>query len=343
MITRNVLQLASLSLLSALALCLAIQPRAAWAQSSSLDDAHVVPLNSSEQIARADVTAPALNAGVKPLRVNVDLVLVPVTVSDAMNRPILDLPKENFTLYESGVEQQIRYFSCEDAPISVALVLDYSDSMKNKVEYERQAVNDFFTNANPQDEYFVITVSSKPKLVASSTQSLGTIEDRLASTKPQGATALYDGIYLGINKLRTARYQRRAMVIVSDGGDNRSRYTLKEAKRMIEEANVLTYGIGIFDDMPIPLLKTIEERMGRKSMSEITDASGGRTLAADDRRKIPEIAAMISRELRNQYVLGYLPSNPRQDGKWRKIMVRMTASVTPRHVHYKEGYMAPLH
>ena len=343
MITRNVLQLASLSLLSALALCLAIQPRAAWAQSSSLDDAHVVPLNSSEQIARADVTAPTLNAAVKPLRVNVDLVLVPVTVTDAMNRPILDLPKENFTLYESGVEQQIRYFSCEDAPISVALVLDYSDSMKNKVEYERQAVNDFFSNANPQDEYFVITVSSKPKLVASSTQSIGTIEERLASTKPAGGTALYDAIYLGINKLRTAQYQRRAMVIVSDGGDNRSRYTLKEAKSMIEEANVLTYGIGIFDDMPIPLLKTVEERLGRKSMSAITDASGGQTLAADDRRQIPEIAAMVSRELRNQYVLGYLPSNPRQDGKWRKIMVRMTASATPRHVHYKEGYVAPLH
>jgi Ca-activated chloride channel homolog len=342
MITRNVLQLANFSLLLALALGLAVQPRAAWAQSnSSLDDAHVVPLHSPEQMARADVTAPALNAGVKPLKVNVDLVLVPVTVTDALNRPVLDLPKQNFTLYEGGVEQQVRYFSCEDAPISVALVLDYSDSMKNKVEYERQAVNDFFTYANPEDEYFVITVSSKPKLVASSTQSIGTIEERLASTKPDGATALYDAIYLGISKLRTARYQRRAMVIVSDGGDNRSRYTLKEAKSMIEEANVLTYGIGIFDDMPIPLLKTIEERMGRKTMSEITDASGGQTLAADDRRKIPEIAAMISRELRNQYVLGYLPSNPRQDGKWRKITVRMSSSATPRHVHYKEGYVAP--
>ena len=110
---------------------------------------------------------------------------------------------------------------------------------------------------------------------------------------------------------------------------------------MIEEANVLTYGIGIFDDMPLPLFKTIEERWGRKSMSEITDASGGRTIPADDRRKIPEIAAMISRELRNQYMLGYQPSNPTHDGKWRKIRVRLSAAATPRRVHYREGYVAP--
>lgn len=338
MAARNVLQLPHLSLV--FALCFATFPNAGWDQSGSLDDPQVVPLHSSDQLARAEVGTPALNVRVKPLRVNVDLVLVPVIVTDSLNRPILDLPKQNFILYEGGVEQQIRYFSYEDAPISVALVLDFSDSMKNKIEYERQAVQEFFTYANPQDEYFVITVSSKPKLVASATQSIGTIEDRLASTKPDGATALYDAIYLGVSRLRTGRYQRRAMVVISDGGDNRSRYTLKEAKSMIEEANVLTYGIGIFDDMPIPLLKTIEERMGRKSLSEITDASGGRTLAADDRRKTPEIAAIISRELRNQYVLGYLPTDSAQDGKWRKITVRLTTSATPQHAHYKEGYVA---
>ena len=110
---------------------------------------------------------------------------------------------------------------------------------------------------------------------------------------------------------------------------------------MIEEANVLTYGIGIFDDTPLPLFKTLEERWGRKTMSELTDASGGRTIPADDRRQIPDIAAMISRELRNQYMLGYQPSNPIHDGKWRKIRVRLSASATPRKVHYREGYVAP--
>ena len=340
MIARHVLRPAKTSQLSSFILCLFSLPNICWAQSNSLDDPHVVPRHSSDQLVRAGVE-PALNAGLTPFRSNVELVIVPVTVTDAINRPILDLPKHDFTLYEGNVEQQIRYFSCEDAPISVALVLDYSASMRNKIEYERQAVKEFFTYANPQDEYFIITVSSKPKLIASSTQSIGTIEERLASMKPDGATALYDAIYMGINQLRTGRYQRRALLIISDGGDNRSRYSLKETKRVIEEANVLTYGIGIFDDMPFPLFKTIEERLGRKSLSEITDASGGRTIPADDRRKIPEISAMISRELRNQYMLGYQPSNPTHDGKWRKIRVRLSAFATPRHVHYREGYVAP--
>src|SRR5271165_4102191 len=341
MIARHVLRPAKISLLPAFALCISLLPSNCWAQSNSLDQAHVVPRNSSEQLVRAGVVDPALSAGIKPFRANVELVIVPVTVTDALNRPILDLPKKNFTLYEGNVEQQIRYFSCEDAPISVALVLDYSGSMSNKIEYEREAVKEFFGNANPQDEYFVITVSSKPRLVATSTQSIGTIEERLTSTKPAGGTALYDAIYLGINTLRTGRYQRRALVIISDGGDNRSRYTLKETRHVIEEANVLTYGIGLFDSVPLPLFKTIEERWGRKWMSEITDASGGRTIPADDRRKIPEIAAMISRELRNQYMLGYQPSNPVHDGNWRRIRVRLSASATPRHVHYREGYVAP--
>lgn len=340
MIARHVLRPAKTCLLPVLSLSLWLPPLECWAQSDSLDQAHIVPRHSSDQLVRAGVE-PALSAGVKPFRSNVAVVLVPVTVTDALNRPILDLPQQTFTLYEGKVEQQIRYFSCEDAPLSVALVLDYSGSMKNKIEYERQAVQEFFTYANPQDEYFIITVSSKPQLIASSTQSIGTIEERLASTKPEGATALYDSVYLGISKLRTGRYPRRALVIISDGGDNRSRYSLKETRHVIEEANVLTYGIGIFDDMPLPLFKTVEERWGRKSMSAITDASGGRTIPADDRRKIPEIAAMISRELRNQYMLGYQPANPLHDGKWRKIRVRLSTSATPRHVHYREGYLAP--
>ena len=215
MIALSVLRPAQTSLFAAVALCLSMPPSRCWAQSDSLNEAHIAPHRTSDQFIRAGVAGPALSARVKPLRVDVNLVLVPVIVTDSLDRPILDLPKQDFTLYEAGVEQPIRYFSCEDAPISVALVLDYSASMKNKIEYERKAVQEFFTYANPQDEYFIITVSSKPKLIASSTQSIGTIEERLASTKPEGATALYDAVYLGISQLRTARYQRRALVIVS--------------------------------------------------------------------------------------------------------------------------------
>src|SRR5271169_5616248 len=213
--------------------------------------------------------------------------------------------------------------------------------MHDKIEDELEAVDQFFQNANPEDDYYVITVGDRPSLVADSSQSTNTILAHLAATEPHGMTALYDSIYLGVNKLRTAKYKRRAMVIISDGGDNRSRYNLKEIKSVLAESDVLTYSIGIFDDMPIPLLKTIEERWGRRWLDDVTRVSGGRNIPADDRRQIPKIAALISREMRSQYVLGYSPSDPNKDGKWRKISVKLADNPAQMHVHFKEGYSAP--
>ena len=314
---------------------------ASLAQDQALDTPHITPRDDPKvkSFAPAGLSVPELRT--RPMRVDVNLVLVPVTVVDSLNRPVIDLPQQNFSLTEGGVPQKIQYFSHEDGPISVALVLDFSGSMHNKIEYELQAVDQFFQNANPEDDYYVITVSSRPTLVADSSQSTNTIQAHLATIEPHGMTALYDAIYLGVSKLRTARYKRRAMLIVSDGGDNRSRYTLKEIKSVLAESDILTYSIGIFDDVPIPLFKSIEERFGRKWLDDVTRVSGGRDIPADDRRKIPEIAALISRELRNQYILGYRPSDNAFDGKWRKISVKLAENSGQMHVHFKEGYVAP--
>jgi Ca-activated chloride channel family protein len=313
----------------------------AWAQNQSLDTPNIVPRHDAKitSYVPAGVTLPALRP--RPMRVDVNLVLVPVTVVDVLNRPVIDLPLQNFSLLEGGIPQKIQFFSREDAPISVALILDFSGSMRDKIEYELEAVDQFFQNANPADDYYVITVSDRPTLVADSAQSLNAIQASLSAIEPHGMTALYDSIYLGVNKLRSARFSRRAMVIVSDGGDNSSRYNLKEIKSVLSESDVLTYSIGIFDDLPIPLFKTIEERMGRKWLDDVTRVSGGRDIPADDRRKIPEIAAIISRELRTQYVLGYRPTDPNYDGKWRKISVKLADNAGRMHVHFKEGYVAP--
>lgn len=314
----------------------------AWAQSDSLDQAHIVPRAQPDgAMSSASVGAPPLLPRAKPMRVDVDLVLIPVTVTDALNRPVIDLPQQDFMLYEGGVAQPIRYFSTEDAPISVGLILDCSGSMRNKIEYEREAVAEFFRYANPQDDYFAIAVSSHPEVIATPETSIGTLQEKLGTTEPRGGTALYDSVYLGITRMRSAHHQRKALVIISDGGDNRSRYNLKEIRKVVEEADVLTYGIGIFDLVPIPLFKTFEESWGRKWLDEITEPSGGRAIAADDRRQIPQIAALISRELRNQYMLGYRPSNVAHDGKWRRVLVQLTPSATPLQVHYKQGYVAP--
>jgi Ca-activated chloride channel family protein len=326
MISQSAFRTASLFLL--------FTPVSLLAQSAG--DVHITPRQSA-----SESTTPELHP--RPLRVDVDLVLVPVTVTDALNHPVLTLHASDFTLFEGQERQQVRYFSHEDAPISVGLVLDCSASMKNKIEYERQALQEFFNNANTDDEYYAVTVSNKPKLIATSQDSFGTLEDRLSASEPRGRTALFDAIYLAIAKLRTARYQRRALLIISDGGDNTSRYTRDEIKKVLEEADVLTYAIGIFDEEPIPLLKSIEERMGRNWLSELTDVSGGRTIAADDRRRIPDIAATISRELRSEYVLGYQPSDLSRDGKWRKITVKVAqpSESVRLQVHYKAGYRAP--
>ena len=339
-ITRIDTHRASLRVLS-LAATLFVLASAAWAQDPSSDTPHIAPRHDPKisSYVPSGVTLPALKS--RPLRVDVNLVLVPVTVVDSLNRPVIDLPQQNFSLLEGGVPQKIQFFSSEDAPISVALILDFSGSMRDKIEYELQAVEQFFQNANPDDDYYVITVSDHPTLVADSSQSTNTILAHLAAIEPKGMTALYDSIYLGVNKLRTARYKRRAMVIISDGGDNRSRYTLKEIKSVLAESDVLTYSIGIFDGIPIPLFKSVEERMGRKWLDDVTRVSGGRNIPADDRRQIPKISALISREMRNQYVLGYHPTDPNYDGKWRKISVKLAENPGQMHVHFKEGYVAP--
>jgi Ca-activated chloride channel homolog len=342
MSARSAIQSANIARFLSLLMGLSVIAGAAWAQSSSIDDAHVVPHIAPEAgTSPASVSDPALRIRTKPMRVDVDLVLVPVTVTDAYNRPVVDLPQKDFTLYEGGVAQPIRYFSNEDAPISVGLILDCSGSMRNKIEYEREALAEFFKYANPQDDYFAISVSSHPEVIATAQQSMETIQAKLGETDPQGGTALYDAVYLGISRLKSAQHQRKALVIITDGGDNRSRYSLRETREMVQEADVLTYGIGIFDDVPMNMFKTLEERWGRKWLSQITDSTGGRAIAADDRKQIPEIAALISRELRNQYVLGYRPTNVARDGKWHKVQVMLTKSATPLYLHFKQGYVAP--
>ena len=166
----------------------------------------------------------------------------------------------------------------------------------------------------------------------------------MATLKPEGGTALFDGIYLGLQQLRRAQHRRKALLVISDGGDNESRYTLKEIRSMVAENDVIMYAIGLFDDIPLPLFKTFEERWGRKWLGSITDVSGGRTIAADSRQEIPQIAAIISRELRYQYLLGYKPGNGSRDGKWRKVTVRAASPAQRQNlrVHYKQGYFAPV-
>ena len=273
----------------------------------------------------------------RPLHVDVDLVIVPVTVSDSMNHTVTTLKKEDFALYEGDQQQEIRYFSTEDDPISVAILLDVSKSMANKIDTERAAIVEFFNNANPEDEYYAIAFSDRPRVLADSTQSVDQLQGKLLAEEPGGPTAMLDAVYLAISKLRSARYERKAILIVSDGGDNASRYKLREIRSVAQESNVQIYAIGLFETF---LFNTIEEKLGKVWLGEITDVTGGHTITVDNHEKVPQVAAAISREMRNQYVLGYRPTSTGKT-RWRKIRVRLISSEEHAlRAYYRQGYQS---
>jgi Ca-activated chloride channel family protein len=272
------------------------------------------------------------------LKVDVDLVLVPVVVTDRLNRPVISLDKNSFELLEDGKGQEIRFFSLEDEPISVALVLDVSNSMVNRLDVEREALAKFFDHANPEDEYFAIGISTSPVLLADSASSIGDIQNKLTLIKPSGYTALLDSVYLALNKLKTARYPRKAILIISDGGENDSRFNFREIKALAQESDVWVYAIRPVE--ALPMFRTIEEKLGNHLLSGLTDATGGRTVSLADSDNIPKAAAAISVELRSQYVLGYHPAKGVSDGKSHKIKVRMLKSSdsAPLRLQYRKQY-----
>ena len=299
---------------------------------------HLQPRVASDQpAAPTDDQQSQLSLHVAPVRVNVNLVLVPVTVTDSLNRPVIGLSKDDFALVDGETPQDIRYFSSEDTPISIGILLDVSRSMSDKIELARAALGEFFDHSNPSDDYFVITFSDRPAVLADVTTSAGTIRAKLADVKPAGHTALLDAIYLGMHKLNSARYQRRALVIISDGGDNHSRFTPAELKNLVMEADVQIYGIGIYSSV----FHTPEEWSGKRLLTQITEATGGRALTVRNPRDLPDAASAVSTELRNQYVLGYAPKNEKSG--WRKIRVLVTPrdGDSPLQLYWRKGYMAP--
>jgi Ca-activated chloride channel family protein len=303
------------------------------------DEVHIQPRSSPAAKPVGKVADPALKTHTKPVRVDVDLVLIPATITDPMNRLVTGLERENFELFENGRKQEIRHFSSEDAPLSLGVIFDMSGSMSNKIEKAREAVVEFFRTANPQDEFFMIAFSEKPELLSDFTSSVEDIQGKLVTTIPKGRTALLDAIYLGLNQMRHAHHQKKALLIISDGGDNHSRYTESEIKSLVKEADVQIYAIGIFDATP----RTEEERLGPTMLGAITDVTGGRTFTIDNPNELADVATKIGIELRNQYVLGYRPNNPVRDGKWRKVKVKLNPpkGLPPLHVYAKTGYYAP--
>jgi len=319
-------------------LCALLAVTPAWGQGEE-QNVHVQPLPKTAPRPAEVAIDPSLRTHTKPIRKDVDLVLVPVTITDPMNRLVTGLERENFQLYEGKEQQEIRHFSNEDAPISLGVIFDVSGSMKGKMAKAKEAVIEFFKTANPQDEFFLVSFAERPQTLADFTRSVEDIQGRLIYAVPEGRTALLDAIYLAMSKMRDGNHNKKALLIISDGGDNRSRYTEGEIKSAVKEADVQLYAIGIFEPYP----PTEEEKRGPVLLSELTEVTGGRTFIIDSPNELTDVATKIGIELRNQYVIGYRPKNPTKDGKWRKIKVKLNPpkGLPPLHVYAKTGYYAP--
>jgi len=274
------------------------------------------------------------------IRMNVDMVLVPVTVTDPMNRLVTGLEQEDFQVSENSGPQKIVSFASEDAPVSIGIIFDLSGSMTSKLIRARESIVQFIKTANPQDEFFVIGFNDRPELIEDFTSSVEDIQARLATVRSGHRTALLDAIYYGVAKMQQARHERKALLVVSDGGDNRSRYTEGEVRAQVRESDVEIYSIGLFD----PYASTPEERTGPQLLDDLSEETGGRLFRVDDIAEMGDIAEKISTELRNQYVIGYRPKDLTRDGKWRKVKVKVNppAGLPPLTIHARTGYYAPL-
>ncbi|HWC97843.1 MAG TPA: VWA domain-containing protein [Candidatus Sulfopaludibacter sp.] len=274
------------------------------------------------------------------LRVKSDLVLVPVTVSDCREHPVQGLTKESFRVFDNGVEQTITHFSKDDAPISIGLVFDTSGSMRFRLDRSRLAAEAFFHAANPEDEFFLVDFANTPTLSVPLTRDVSAIEERIASAHSVGPTALLDAIYLALNEMRKSHLPRKAILVVSDGGDNDSRYTLNELRRALRESDVVIYSIGVFSRHAA---KSKEEAAGPGLLRSLSESTGGRLIPVTDILELPYIAVKVGIEMRNRYVLGYAPTKVRDDGRYHHLSVKLVApsGMAGLRASWRAGYYAP--
>ena len=277
------------------------------------------------------------------LRIDSSLVLVPARVTNAAGASLGNLQVEDFQLLEDGVEQEISYFSTEDAPVSVGLVLDTSASMKNKMDRALESAKTFFQLANPEDEFCLVEFNRRPTLAIPFTPDAGELSSYISRSKASGQTSLFDAILVALKEMKNARNPRKALVIVSDGGDNWSRHNLREMRHVLLESAAQVYAMGVFD--PDYMQRhPAEERRGPMVLDELAHETGGRSYPVSRVEDLPEIGARISRDLRQQYLLAYYPTNTRDDGKYRSVTLRLiTSDQQGLRLEYRHGYYSQTH
>ena len=262
------------------------------------------------------------------LKVETTMVLVPVTVTDAKDHPVSDLTPGVFRVFEDNVEQKVVSFQQEDGPVSVGFIFDSSSSMKKRMDKSIAAIQQFLKTLMPKDEFFLIRFADSPKMVTGFTDKPDDILSELSFVQPQGWTALNDAIVLGIHKMRAAKNSRRALFVLTDGSDNNSRYTDNELRNLVRESDVRIYSIGLYER---------PDYLAKLGMD-----SGGKAYWAHSLDDLPKTVERLSRDFRNQYVLGYEPQDPHNDGKFRQVRVQILKTIEgmPLNVFWRHGYFS---
>ena len=299
-------------------------------------------------LGRGQIAGFSIEANVKPdkptlIHVHSDLVQIPVTVLDRDDTSVLGLEKEHFRLFEDKVEQAITHFALEDAPISMGFVFDASASMRDKMQKSREAVTRFLSTANVEDEFFLIQFSDRIEPLADLTRSTEEVKKQLMFIRPGGRTALLDAIEFSIRRMQKANNARRAIIIVSDGGDNCSRSTISELKNLVREMDIQIYALGILNPLDARS-QTPEELAGPALLHAVAKQSGGRLFEIEDLNQLPEVASKIGNALRAQYVLGYAPKGMSRDGKYHRVEVKLAPPRGSRKLQafWRRGYYAPV-
>lgn len=276
----------------------------------------------------------------RPLTIKTDLVTLTLTVTDIYGRYVSGLSKKAFTVTDNGQEQDITFFSDVDAPVSVGILFDVSDSMSGeKIGKARKALEKFINTSHPSDEYFLIAFNSRAQLLVDRSRDGEAVLQKLTLVQPKNNTALYDACYLGVERVTRGTHQKKAMLIISDGQDNSSRYNFGEVKRLMKESDVVTYAVGIMDGRDSGSMTGIQ---GQAFLDELTSVTGGKSFYPQTDVEMDEIFERIALELRHQYSIGYTPKDFAPDGKWHKVKVKIKPPrglprLTPR---YREGYYA---
>jgi Ca-activated chloride channel homolog len=263
------------------------------------------------------------------IRLDVKMILVPITVMDPADRPVENLAPNAFRVFEDDVEQRIVSLSKEEGPVSVGFVFDTSSSMKNRMDRSVAAIQQFLETNMPGDEYFLVRFADKPTLVTGFTRDPNDILRELSAMQPQGWTSLNDAICMGVQQMKHAKNTRRALFVLTDGGDNNSRYTESEVRNMVVESDVRAYSVGLFERP--------------RFLEKLAAQTGGQALWAHSLKDLPDAIERISREFRNQYMIGYSSNNPQNDGKYRKVKVELIESPFHKalHLFWRRGYFAP--